>query len=490
MHHKLVTGARFALVLSLGTLAVACAPTVPTRPPRARDAGVGVEAPSGSTGTTERAPRLDEARQFEQPELFPDVLERDALIASVLQRNPSIDAVRQAWKAAAARSPQVGSLEDPMFSYSFAPLSIDSNKVDFGERAEISQRLPWPGKLRLKSAAAIDDADARFQDVEEAKIEIAMKAAALFDDYYLVHRALELNVEHIRLLEELKRSAVAQYAAGVLSQQEPIQAEVELAHLAHEDVVLNAERRILTARLNALLHRPPGERLPPPAALSSEQAHAVVGLAGDDVVRLEDLAVTRRPEIAAAEAAIRARTAEVSLVGLEGFPDFGVMGEYNSMWADEDHQWMAGFSMTLPIWRQRIRAARSEADARLTAAERERQALEDGVRSEARQAYERVVEAHHILELFNSRLLPAAGDQLRVSRAGLESGRTNFMSLIDAERNLRDVQLRYEAALSSLDTRIAELSRQLGCLPADLERVLSSLELVDRGLAAADGGSR
>jgi outer membrane protein TolC len=224
--------------------------------------------------------------------------------------------------------------------------------------------------------------------------------------------------------------------------------------------------------------------------MTSERAEDLLRAAGGDLLSLEDLALSRRPEVAAADAEIRARTADVSLARLEGLPDFGVMGQYNSMWADVEHRWMAGLELSLPIWRQRIRAAQAESEALLAVAKRRREAIEDEIRSQLRQSYERIVEAHHILELFRTRLLPAASDQLRVSRAGLESGRSSFMSLIDAERNLRDVQLGYEEALASLGKRIGELARQLGCLPADLPRVLESREVAAGGLAAANGGIR
>jgi outer membrane protein TolC len=125
---------------------------------------------------------------------------------------------------------------------------------------------------------------------------------------------------------------------------------------------------------------------PPPHLTAGEHIEDLLGLAESQLTRLETIAVERRPEITAAEADIRARTAEVSLAWLETFPDFGVMGQYNSMWGDEEHRWMAGFEMNLPIWRQRIRAARAEADARLAVAKRKRQAMEDEVRAELRES--------------------------------------------------------------------------------------------------------
>src|SRR5262249_16792207 len=71
----------------------------------------------------------------------------EALVEQVLARNPSLAQMTAAWQAASARYPQVTSLDDPMFGAMFAPASIGSDNVEFGYRLEVSQRLPFPGKL-------------------------------------------------------------------------------------------------------------------------------------------------------------------------------------------------------------------------------------------------------------------------------------------------------------------------------------------------------
>jgi len=413
-------------------------------------------------------------------------LSRRDLIATVLERNPTILAMREAWKAARERPIQAATLDDPMASYGIAPLSIGSSRVDFGETAELSQRFPWPGKLRLRGEAAQHEAAAREYDYETIRQEVALAASDLFDDYYVVERALEINAEHVRLLEDFERVATAQYAAGLLSQQDPIQAEVELAHLAHREVVLSAERRVIVARLNALLHRRPSENLPPPDPI--ELPNTLPGrIDGDAERQLEELAIAARPELAAIRGEIAARRAEVRGAELEGYPDFGVMASYNSMWGDEDHRWMTGVSLNLPIWRDRIRAARGEAAARLAEAEARRLAIEDEIRSGVHQVVERLREAHHVLELFRSRLLPAAEDQVRAARAGVESGTNSFLALIEAEKNLRSVELGDEEARANLQRRLAQLARQAGRFPDEAADLLNEVAQKASSIEAAKG---
>ncbi|HSF44003.1 MAG TPA: TolC family protein [Thermoanaerobaculia bacterium] len=406
-------------------------------------------------------------------------LERDALIRAVLERNPSLQAAREAWRAASARPAQARALPDPMVSYGLAPFSIGSNDVSFGQEVEVSQAFPFPGKRRARAAAAEAEAGAAWEEYRAARLELATAASLLFADYYLVDRAIEINTEHLRLLDELREVSAARYAAGLVPQQEPLQAEVEAAELMHREVELRAERAVVTARINALLHRRLDEPLPPPPVRLAEPAPE--GEAG----ALEEEALAARPELAARAAAVRAREAELDLAKLERKPDFGVMGSYSSMWMDAEHRFMAGISVSLPVRKERLEAARTEAEARLA---QERSGLtgrEDEIRSEVRAAAARLAETHHLIEIYESRLLPASRDQIQAGRAGYGSGQVGFLSILEAERSLRRAELGYHETLAGLHRRQAELDRALGRLPAGL-----SDETLTAAPAAGQGGSR
>lgn len=386
-----------------------------------------------------------------------DRLERDALVDAVLERNPGLAEAGAAWRAARERVPQARSLDDPMVGYSLGPLSIASDEVRFGQVLEARQRFPYPGKLRLREDAARAAAEAAGRSLETVRLELATEASLLFDDWYLVHRDLEITGEHVRLLEDFQRIATARYAAGEAPQQAPIQAEVELAHLVHRQMVLETEREILAARINALLHRDPAEALPPPPP-----ELPLLDVEGIDPDSLPELALASRPELARLEAEAASREAQVELRQLDRYPDFEAMASYNSMWRETEHQWMVGVGVNLPIRRERIRAGIAEARAEAERVASERLRLQDAVRAEVRIAWARLRESRHVLTIYESRVLPAARDQVRSALAGFETGRTTFLALIEAERNQRTAELEYHQTLAQLHQRRAALERAVG----------------------------
>jgi outer membrane protein TolC len=51
------------------------------------------------------------------------------------------------------------------------------------------------------------------------------------------------------------------------------------------------------------------------------------------------------------------------------------------------------------------------------------------------------------------------------ARAGFESGRDDFLALVEAERSLRDAELALEEARSDVSRRFAELEAAAGRIP-------------------------
>lgn len=389
------------------------------------------------------------------------VLERSQLIGEALRRNPSVEAARAGWRAAQARVPQQRALEDPMLSYNIAPLSAFEQDARFGQSIQLQQRFPFPGKRQLRGEVAEADAAIAREGWEQTRLRIATTASLLYDDWYLVHRSIEINAGHIALMEALKKAAEAQYVVGRASQQDPLQAEVELSHLLHDKFVLQAQREVVQAEINGLLHRPPERALPEPVKVL-EVRKVPPGTSEE----LQSIALKHRPELRSSQARIEGRRAATELAQRSYYPDFGVMASYNSMWMQTPHQFMVGVSVNIPIYLGKRRAAVDETQASALRATLEQKALEDDIRVEVETARQRLIEAMHVVHLHRTRLIPAARDQVAAARAGFETGRNSFLAVIEAEKNLRSVELRVEGALAAVQRREAELQRALGDVSA------------------------
>jgi cobalt-zinc-cadmium efflux system outer membrane protein len=389
------------------------------------------------------------------------VLARDAYVRAVLSANPGIEVARQGWRAALARVRQAGAFDDPMLEMSMAPLSIGSSQARFGYEVGIRQQLPWFGKRSLERDVMTAEAAASASDLDSVRRELAMTALLLYDQYYLAFRSLEINAQHATLLQSLRASATAQFASGRGSAQDALQAEAELTQLEREAAILDADRDVVAAQMNELLHRDPATPLAPPVLELATHVPPRV----EDAKQLEQTALAQRAEISSARLHARAETAKAAAADRDYYPSFTLSTSYSSMWDMPEHRWMVGLGINIPLPTERRAGLVDEAHAARAQYEAEIARMSDSVKTQVYVALRRVRESEHVLALYQTRLLPVARDQIDSAQAGFIASRTSFMAVVEAERNLRRAELDQKLAQAECDRRQAELERALGRIP-------------------------
>lgn len=385
-----------------------------------------------------------------------DPLDRANLVETVLSVNPSLESARQAWRAMLAKYPQVVSLDDPTASYAFAPGTISSKTVAYGQEIDLKQRIPFPGKLSLRGQIALAEAGSTEEDYEWAKIQLAAAASNLFDDYYLVERAIEINQIHIDLLKESRESANAQYASGKVTAQIPLQADVELAQLEYEQISLKTDHEVIIAKMNALLHRDPSSPIPhAPKILYS------IGV-DETAERLQEEALQNRPDLRAIRAKISAAQSTLDLAHLEYFPDFELMGSYNTMWPVPSMYTSVGVGINIPIQLERRKGAIDEARANINSLSYKHEQLVDQTFTEISTILKRISQAQQYIEILQEKIIPTAKDELEAAIAGFEAGQNSFLELIVSERTLRTLELQFHTATAELYRQLAQLDQAVG----------------------------
>jgi outer membrane protein TolC len=181
--------------------------------------------------------------------------------------------------------------------------------------------------------------------------------------------------------------------------------------------------------------------------------------------RLEAEAVDRRPDIVAAREHARAQQARADRGSREYLPDVTVSTSFNSMWDTPEHRWMVGLGFNLPVQTGRRGGAVDEAKAMRAQFEADAARMTDAARTQVVVALKQLDESAHVLHLFEKRLLPVARDEVDAARAAFTASQAPFASVVDAEKNLRGVELDQQMARADYDRRRAELDRALGRVP-------------------------
>jgi outer membrane protein TolC len=183
------------------------------------------------------------------------------------------------------------------------------------------------------------------------------------------------------------------------------------------------------------------------------------------IEELERTAIEHRPELAAMRAQVAKSRDEGKLTRLAMKPDFTVGLGYMLMPAGSSSRnaYMAELSMNLPwLNRERHDGEAKQADAATDVSQAELDARASTVFLEIRQAQIEVLAAEKRVKLYRDTLLPEAEASFRASTAAYQNNRAEFMSLIDAQNLLLDIQAAYYKASAAADAGVAKLERAIG----------------------------
>jgi outer membrane protein, heavy metal efflux system len=385
------------------------------------------------------------------------------LVTAVLERNPSLEAQRAAMTEAAARIKIAGALDDPMLSVSVPPATI-GKAVGTREDVQVSQALPWWGTRAARAAAARATADAASQDVQSFALRLRSVSQSAFADWRYIHAALEVNRHHQMLYTELREAAKARFAAGLASQQEVLQADVERTMLRQEGLELTQRQLTIQAGINALLNRPADAPLPSPGPIPPVDTLP-------PLAALESFALDQHPDVRQLRFQERAASEQMALAEKARYPSLVLNAGYNSMWDDPDMRATIGISINVPLDQGK---RTSEIDAARANAHRAQESLDDlgaHLRGDLSAAYAEVEESRQSLALYRDQLVPLADSTLSVARSEYAAGGNDFLYVIKAEHDWLDAELGLARTETELFKRLAELGRLAGTsLPLEIPR--------------------
>jgi outer membrane protein TolC len=104
----------------------------------------------------------------------------------------------------------------------------------------------------------------------------------------------------------------------------------------------------------------------------------------------------------------------------------------------------------------------AEARAQLNAGKAELRAAQDKSLAEVKTALARAQAATELIELFAQTHIPQAEQALASSRISYQTGKLDFLSLIDSLRVVEQVHIEHITAVADLEKAYADLERAVG----------------------------
>lgn len=385
-----------------------------------------------------------------------------AMVAELEQRNPELAAARRAVDMRVARIAPAGAPPDPTLSVGYMsgflrpPFFPSSATPDAYRMFGISQDLPYPGKLALRSRVAASDADIARWAYEDARARLVAELKGAYVEHVFTARGLDIVRRNKALLEQFRRIAEVRFTVGKAAQQDVLKAQLEISLLLEREAVLERERATLQADINRLLYR---------AADTPVDTHDAFDIlpVTQTVDELRAAAVKRHPAVRRDEQQIDRGQQALRLARKELRPDFAV--NVTSQRFVGDMPWMYGvdFMVKVPIfWQRKQRLMVAEAVAALDGAKRMRDSTVADATARVTQTYIAMTTSQRLIDLYGDSVLPQARLALESSVAAYEVGTVDFLTLLTNFGTLLTYELSYEEQKTQYRRTLAALEPLVG----------------------------
>ncbi|MDI1229288.1 MAG: TolC family protein [bacterium] len=384
---------------------------------------------------------------------YADSLTLDEFLSDVSKANPSIQSVQLRAQALENRIDPAGALDDP-----FIAMGVD--EVSFGGgsehvmRYQISQAIPFPGKLSTKSGIARDRASSAKSDAETLNREVTVIATQAFFRAYYNQKSIELNSKLKRIVSGTVSSTKSRYLTGDEGHHDFLLAKIELSSFDVDKLKLLREQKTLQAVINELRSKPAETPL---GSLS-------VKFSSKDLIEGELPSSTNQPELKSLDFFVTQAEKEEKLAKLAYYPDFVIQGmvmDPSSNMMDASSNWGVMVGVNIPIYAGKkqsklLSAAKNDKAAAL----REKRSLENRLNTEFVAAKEQFKTARDVVGLYKNTVMPTTRLAVKNAKSSYAAGRLPLTEYLDTLKVQRTQELEYLAAQIDVElarTRLKEL---------------------------------
>ncbi len=387
----------------------------------------------------------------------------DRLIEEALQNNPEIFAAKKKWEVYKEKVPQAYALEDPMFSFGIInlPTNFSFHQEDMTMKEfSLSQKFPFPGKRPLMREMASKEAEAVSTEIQSKTHQIIKDVKTAYYDLSHVYRTTEVAQKNKKILEDFAKIAETRYAVGEGIQQDVFKAHVEVSKMVDELIMLSQRKKVLEAKLNTLLNRPPETPM-------GEPEEVIFRKLPFSFEELQKMALEMNPVLKGMKIMIEAKEKAHTLAKREYYPDFKFLFAYgqrdNGPGVKRLDMFTGMMEVNIPIFfksKQDRKVAETKAEILVT--EAQYRAMKNEVLFMITDMASMVQRSERQLELYKTGIIPQASLQINSAISAYRVNKADFMTLLDSQMTLYKYELEYHQALTEYEKNVANLGAIIG----------------------------
>jgi cobalt-zinc-cadmium efflux system outer membrane protein len=386
------------------------------------------------------------------------------LVAYAYRTNPAIQSAREAWKAVIERYRVVTGYPDPQFLSTYFPEPIETRLGPQDWNINLSQAIPFPGKLSKAGEVVQADAQVAHLELDKTIRDVIVQVRESYYELLYIKEAKRAVAQNRDLVNHLRKVGETAYAQDRAALVDILKAQSQVAQLGYDDVLLEDLERVEKARLNTLLNRPPDAGIGP---LADEPPRPMV-------YKLDEtyqLASQYQEEIRIAEAQIDKAQRKVDLAYYENLPEFklgffyaGIGKPDVAVQPKDAGRDAVGIQagLSIPLWFDKNLGRLDEARADLTRAQSAKRARLNETYAQIRNLYFRIQNSERLIRLYRDQLLPQAARSIEVAETWYRQKQGSFSDFVETEAVYYNFQLSLARAKADYGKFLARLERVTG----------------------------
>jgi len=370
-------------------------------------------------------------------------------VSFAMLNHPEAEAAYYDWTASVERITVERSRPDPKLTFEMYLADAITSLMP-----GLMVDLPGPGKLGVRAEAASAESRAKYFQFESSVLQTAFAVKKAYYPLSFINEKIRINRLQLASLADLEQLSRAKNRVGEAGLQDVLRAQIEQEKVRVEIGTLDHLRQLLRAQFKAALGLT-ADQPDPPSPMPEKPATE-----NFDEEKLFAVAMASNPELKKMKAEVQAAEAGIRMAQKERVPDFTAGFE-----ADVKASpviWNPQFSMTLPVWRDKLAAELAAAQANKRAAEDRLTAQQISLALDFAERVHMVLETDLQLDSIRETQLPRAQQSLDAIRGAYLPGQASFQDIIDAYRTFLGLQLDEIDMQTQRETALAELSLIIG----------------------------
>jgi outer membrane protein TolC len=385
-------------------------------------------------------------------------------IAKALSQNPQLKQFDNKIKVARQIPDQVSSLADPMIQFELKSIPTDTFAFDQEPMTQkmvtLSQNLPFPGKLGLKSDAAEKDVQVAEHVLEDLNLNIIREVKQVYYELCFVLAAIDITNQNKALLQQFITITETKYSVGKGIQQDVLKAQVELSKLMNELIALNQRKESEQAKLNTLMNLRPDSPIDIPHGLSQTQF-------GFTLEELMHTAETHRPALKQLQTLKEKYLLTKNLAEKQYYPDFKVGLRYglreDGPMQDRPDFVSAFVGINIPLWHKTKQSRKvSEESYKVEVVREAYNNSRNQIFLQIKKLMDQEARGAETLLLIQKGILPQARQSLESAMAGYSVDKLDFLTLLNNQVTLFKWEIKYHRELTDYEKTLAQLERTVG----------------------------